>query len=108
MSHYALARAALTVPAAACSRTATRVLFVAAHVADTQPDGTELAILHRAWVASVLGCGPVAVQRAVRELLAAGLLAEHAAPRRLSGRHWQPTTYVVLPPGGERDGLARG
>lgn len=97
MSAHAMSRAALTLPLAACTRTAYRVLILAAHVADTDDAGRSHAALDRAWIAQILGCPPITIQRAVRELVAAGLLVKTEPPRRLTGNRWQPTVYAVLP-----------
>lgn len=101
MSAYALSRAALCVPLASCTRTAYRVLILAAHLAVTDEAGESLAALSRSWAARVLDCPPATVQRGVRELVSSGLLIAVEKPRRLAGRDWQPTIYLVLPAGGD-------
>jgi hypothetical protein len=101
VSAAALSRAALFVPMTSCTRTAYRVLILAAHVAETDDACESRAPLSRSWAARILGCPLATVQRGVRQLVALGLLVPVEAPHRLTGREWQPTVYVVMPAGGE-------
>ncbi len=98
MSTQAMCRVAM-LPLSQCTLTAYRVLILAALIAHEDEQEISRAPLRRPWVAGLLGITPKAVQRAVRELVAAGLLSVDEPPRRVGGTEWHPTTYVVMPHG---------
>jgi hypothetical protein len=96
MSSHAMSRVALTVPLKAVPRAAIRVLMIYAHAAETDGDGRSHAALSRLWIAHVLTCAPATVDKAIRDLVAAGLLVE-AAPAHHTDSGWAYTLYEVHP-----------